>query len=386
MKKIQVGLSIAFGQQDPAADSEWHQSIAFMVLVLRACPDVGKVFLLNAGTTTQLPAGFGHAFPEVDLLTPQEALFQLDLVIEFGASLPLEWIRHVRALGAKVVAMTAAPPFTEQAEASIFGRRTGTSFIGTPWDEVWMPPHHMKTSAPMLRTLSRVQVSEVPYIWSPHFLDGQCAELGARGLTFGFGQRAADRVETAWRLAIFQPNVSVVQNCFIPMLACDHAYRTNRRAVGLMMVTNAFHMKEHPTFNTLASHLELTRDGKATYEPRLAFAECMTASSIDAVVAHHWECGLSHLYCEALHGGYPLVHNSEFLEAEGVGFYYPGFEAIRAGHVLLDAWAKEPGFWTGYRQRAASYLARLRPDHPENVALLTRRIRSLMGDRLEHHA
>jgi hypothetical protein len=386
MKKIQVGLSIAFGPQDSAADSDLHQSIAFMVLMLRACPDVGKVCLLNAGATAQLPAGFGYGFLDVELLTPQDALYDLDLVIEFGASLPLEWVRHVRALGAKVVAMTAAPPFTEQAESSIFGRRTGTAFIGTPWDEVWMPLHHMKTSAPMLRTVSRVQVSEVPYIWSPHFLDSQAADLRARRLAFGFHQRAADRVETAWRVGVFQPNVSVVQNCFLPMLACDHAYRTNPRAVGLMMVTNAFHMKEHPTFNTLASHLELTRDGKATYEPRLAFAECMASSSLDAVVAHHWECGLSHLYCEALHGGYPLVHNSEFLEAQNVGFYYPGFEAIRGGQMLLEAWAQDPGFWTGYRDRAASYLERLRPDHPENIDLFTQRIRSLMGDRRGHNA
>jgi hypothetical protein len=386
MKKIQVGLSIAFGPNDSAADSELHQSIAFMVLMLRACPDVGKVCLLNAGTTAQLPPGFGYGFLNVELLSPHEALYDLDLVIEFGASLPLEWIRHVRALGAKVVAMPAAPPFTEQAESSVFGRRTGTAFIGTPWDEVWMPPHHMKTSAPMLRTLSRVPVNQVPYIWSPHFLDGQCTELGFRGLAFGFGQRAADRAGTAWRVAIFQPNVSVVQSCFIPMLACDHAYRTNRRAVGLMMVTNAFHMKEHPTFNTLASHLDLTRDSKATYEPRLAFAQCMASSSMDAVLAHHWECGLSHLYCEALHGGYPLVHNSEFLEAGAVGFYYPGFEAIRGGQVLLDAWAKDPGFWTAYRDGAARYLTRLRPDHPENIDLYTQRIRNLLGETLGHTA
>ena len=39
------------------------------------------------------------------------------------------------------------------------------------------------------------------------------------------------------------------------------------------MVMNTVQMKEHPTFNRFAINLDLTRDHKASYEPRVAFVE-----------------------------------------------------------------------------------------------------------------
>src|SRR5438445_3926149 len=181
----------------------------------------------------------------------------------------------------------------------------------------------MKTSGPMLRTLGRVAVEVVPHIWSPMFIDQHAAELAKRGVRFGFEHRDRRSLEPGWRIGIFEPNISVVKNCFIPMLVCDSAYRQRRDSVALMLVMNTFHMKAHPTFNSFASHLDLTRDSKASYEPRQAFAECMLANALDAVVAHQWECGLNYAYYDALYGGYPLVHNSDFLRDDGVGLYYP---------------------------------------------------------------
>ena len=102
---------------------------------------------------------------------------------------------------------------------------------------------------------------------------------------------------------------------------------------------------------------------------------------MDAVVAHQWECGLNYAYYDALHGGYPLVHNSPFLHEDGVGLYYPEFEAAQGGALLAEAWAREPAFWDDYRDRAAAYLRRLAPEHPDNVAAYAGRVAALMGDR-----
>jgi hypothetical protein len=378
MKKINVGISISFQPDASIWNSGLNQNLAFLAMLLGKSPDVGKVYLLNAGTEQNLPQGFGFEGIDATLVSPRDVTFDLDLVIEFGASLPLEWVRHVRTLGTKIVVILVGHTYTGQAETPLFGGSGGTVFIGTPWHEIWTLPHHMKTSGPRLRTTGRVPVKDVPHIWSPMFLDRQIAELGPRGLQFGVEHRARARTAAPWRIAMFEPNISVVKSCFIPMLVCDSAYRERHEAVGSMMVLNSFHMKEHPTFNAFAAHLDLTRDGKASYEPRIAFVECMAANSIDAVVAHHWECGLNYAYYDALYGGYPLIHNSEFLAADGMGFHYPGFDAIQGGQALLDAWAQPPEFWDDYRSRSLAYLRGLAPDAPANIEAFMQRIRGVM--------
>lgn len=376
-RSINVGISIAATQDTHIWANGLNQNLAFLAILLREIPFVGKVFLINAGDATSLPDSLGFAGLDVQLVKPEEVTHEVDVIIEMGASLPLEWMRHVRALGARIVTFHVGHCYPAQAEVPIFERSGGPAFIGTPWHELWTLPQYENTSVPLLRTVGRVPVHLMPHIWSPMFLERQVQQLRTQGHHFGFRPQAS---RPGWRAAIFEPNISVAKCSFIPMLACDHAYRTDPQALALMMVMNTFHMKEHPTFNRLATHLNLTRDGKASYEPRLAFAECMASHKMDVVVAHQWENAQNYLYYDALHGGYPLVHNSPFLKAAGMGLHYPGFAAIQGGQALLDAWNQPPDYWDDYRNRSATYLRGLLPQDPTNVQTFADRILALLGD------
>jgi hypothetical protein len=380
MKPITVAVSILPTATTHIWANGLNQNVAFMLMLLQQIPSVGKVYLLNCGNVDQLPPTLEFSDLPVALARPEQITHEVDLVIEMGGALPQEWTRHVRALGVKVVSLLVGNSFTTQAELPIF-KREGCAFTVTPVDEIWTLPQHMHSSAPMLKTVSRVPVLEVPHVWAPFFVDKQAAALAAKGQRFGFD---VARVGTAWRLATFEPNISVVKSSFIPMLVCDAAYRRRRDVVGFMMVMNTFHMKDHPTFNRFATHLDLTADGKATYEPRIAFAECMASGSLDAVVTHQWENALNYLFYDALHGGYPLVHNSDMLRDRGVGFHYPAFDAGAGGQAVIDAWSKSPEFWKDYRRSAAAFLASLSPQAEGNVRAFARRITDLMG--LEHAA
>ena len=50
-----------------------------------------------------------------------------------------------------------------------------------------------------------------------------------------------------------------------------------------MMVMNSFHMKEHLTFFRFASNLDLTKHSKASYEPRVQFAQVMAVHRMVAI-------------------------------------------------------------------------------------------------------
>lgn len=360
---VNIGISLLATRDANIWNNGMNQNLAFLVMLLRDCPNVGKIWLLNGGDADQLPASLEFEALGATLVRPHEVTHQVDMVIEMGAQLPLEWLRRVHALGARVVLFMTGSMYLDMAQQVIFDRPGGMLLNGAPWDEVWVLPQHVKSAAPLLRTVTRAPVLCMPHLWAPTFIDARIEQVRASGQRFGFEPGARGR---AWRVAIFEPNIGVVKSCFLPMLVCEQAYRRQREAVGMMLVISSFHMKEHPTFNRMAVHLDLTRDHKATYEPRLAFVECMAGNAVDAVVAHQWECGLNYAYYDALYGGYPLVHNSEFLQAAGQGFYYPHFSAMEGAEQLLRAWAREPGFWQDYHRGALQYLRALAPSHPQN--------------------
>lgn len=184
MRKARIGISIALEPGTGMWNNGLTQNLLFIAQLLRASPSVGSVVLLNVGSAESLPAD--ALVPELQLpvARPRDLTHELDLVIEFGASLPIDWVRHVLALGTRVVAMLVGNPYADQAQIPVFGRSGGTIFIGTPWEEVWTLPHHMATSAPMLRTLTRVPVLAMPHIWSRAFMQPQIDAAAAAGRPF----------------------------------------------------------------------------------------------------------------------------------------------------------------------------------------------------------
>jgi hypothetical protein len=151
-----------------------------------------------------------------------------------------------------------------------------------------------------------------------------------------------------WRLGIFEPNICMVKTSHLPMLLVDVAHRANPRMIELLRVYNTFHMKDHVTFVGFANSLDIVRHGLATFEGRFPVYQCLS-SQVDAVVCHQWENGQNYLYYEALHGGYPLIHNSTFID--DCGYFYPGFDCEEGGLALMQAFAQHDADLANYRAR-----------------------------------
>ncbi|MGL4767508.1 MAG: DUF2827 domain-containing protein [Formosimonas sp.] len=379
MKKMNIGISIFAVKDAHLWSNGLNMNLAFLVLLLQASPDVGKVYLLNGGDHDAIPEALQFDQIDAPLVKPADVTYELDVVIEMGAQLPTEWLKRMSALGVKLISFLVGHTYAGNAEGPIFDRNSGQMFNDVPWDEVWTLPQYMKSCAPMLRTITRAPVLSMPHIWSPMFLQKQVDEYSAQGAHFGFVPHVAGESPRAWRVTMFEPNISVVKTCFIPMLVCDQAYRLNPQAIGLMMVLNSFGMKDHLTFNRFALNMQLTKDSKATYEPRLSFADCMMNHHMDAVISHQWENEQNYLYYDTLYGNYPLIHNSAWLHRAGVGFYYPEFEAKIGGEQLLHAWAQDAGFWQDYQRHNQGFLATLHPTLDSNIQIFTQQLKALVN-------
>nr|WP_232356683.1 DUF2827 domain-containing protein [Burkholderia multivorans] len=360
-----VGISLFARDGQAIWENGIHQNIAFLAMMLKRSDRVGPVYFLNGGDAKALPAGLDLDGLDVPLVNPADVTHDIDVVIEMGAQLPVEWLRHVKALGAKLVACYVGHTYSGLAETPIFDKPSGHIFNGTQFDEVWVLEKSQKIDVPLLRTLTRAPVYTIPHLWSPYFLDRRIAALAAEGATFGYrpGRRP-------WRLATLEPNISVVKTCHYPMLVCDELYRARPDAVQHLFVVNSMHLKEHPTFVHFANSLDLVRQHKATFEPRLDLPGFM-ARHADAVVSHHWENAQNYLYYDVLYGGYPLLHNSPLLG--DAGYYYPDFDSATGGRVLLDAWLHHDERLDDYRAKADRLLRAVSIDNPANLdAFVTR--------------
>ena len=378
-KKLNIGISIFAVKDVSIWGNGLNMNLAFLVQLFRQSPDVGQVYLLNGGDQDILATGLEFDDIDAQLVRPQDVTHNLDVVIEMGAQLPVEWLQRVHALGLKLVSFLVGHAYCGNAEATIFDRPSGQMFNDIPWDEVWTLPQYMKSCAPMLRTITRAPVLAMPHIWSPMFLDKRIKTFADQGKAFGFKPHEDLNTPRAWRAAIFEPNISVAKNCVIAMLACEAAYRLNKQSLALMMVMNSYHMKEHQTFNRFALNLDLTRENKASYEPRMGFVDGMIDHHIDVVVSHQWENAQNYLYYDALYGGFPLVHNSPFLHKDNLGFYYPEFDARIGGEQLVNAWQQDAAFWNDYRSRSNAFLKTLLPTDKNNVKAFMHRVKHLTG-------
>jgi hypothetical protein len=89
---------------------------------------------------------------------------------------------------------------------------------------------------------------------------------------------------------------------------------------------------------------------------------------------------LNYAYYDALHGGYPLIHNSEILRDAGLGYFYSGSSASAGAEALLEAWNCAPELREEQQSRAAGYLRKLSPDDPNNIQAFAERLLAITAE------
>jgi len=72
---------------------------------------------------------------------------------------------------------------------------------------------------------------------------------------------------------------------------------------------------------------------------------------------------LNYTYYEALHYGYPLVHNSPDLD--GLGYYYPEMSISKCAEQILHAYKHHDKNVDMLRKKADKYLERFDPLNPD---------------------
>lgn len=359
-RRLKIGVTIYLRE---GAQSIWEngifQNCFFLVMLLKQSPIVDEVYLVNGGPGDPDKCGdFLSLAPTrtIDLATAME---KLDVLIELSAQLNAQWARAFRENGGRLIGMRVANDYVIDIERMMFSQPQGTLVSGAPYSAVWTLPAFERSCASYYAATMNAPVTAMPHLWSPLLLERSTRQNDAPD-TFQY-RPGRER----WRLAILEPNICMVKTSHIPMLVADVAHRQDPNMIEVLRVFNTVHLKEDGVFVGFAHSLDLVKHGIASFEPRLPVYEIM-GKQADAVIAHQWENAQNYVYYEALHGGYPLIHNSDFIGP--CGYRYGDFDCSEGAMALRRAFASHDATLDDYRAQARAFLATLDPELPENVA------------------
>jgi hypothetical protein len=338
-----------------------RQNVLFLYRLFKASPNCASVVLLNHGDGDPKEDAAHLGIPREAIRRAHEVKHKLDAVIVAGAAVDRATVMRWRDAGTKVVsykggngavismeAMCAVPP---RADAERL-------FDHDCYDAIWITPQHIATYKGWCETLYRCPVHEVQQIWEPLFITSQPADIRSR---FGYGPGKGK-----WRVGIMDPNITVMKTSHLPMMVCEAAYRHRRDRFAAIYVTNGLPHRDNAHFASFAAAMLAAKDGIMTLEPRFV-GPAFLANHADAVVTHHWENGLNYLFYEILYGGYPLVHNSAFLQ--GYGYRYADFDAEDGAAALLRAMDEHDQTLSDYCSRNERLLASLSPLNPKTIGV-----------------
>lgn len=364
---MRVGISVLTAEGGDIWSNGIGQNVFHLASLLRSIPFVERVVLLDCGGQGQLPAHTGPVGEQFPLIPPVEADGAIDIAIELSAGLDAEWTRRFRARGGKVVAHVCGQPYAILVEPTIFNRPTYFG-LAERCDEVWLLPKDRPFSA-MMRGVHRCPVEEVPYLWSPVFLDQTVEMIEREGLSFGY--RAGALAKGSVSAAIFEPNISTIKMGIVPFLICEEVHRADPSALARLRFMNTAQFAEHHTFVMMVGRSSLYGAGKVALEGRDYFARVM-GDGVDIVVSHQIDCPQNYLYLDVLAGGYPLIHNSPLFA--DVGYYYPASD-VEAGRVQFELACREHDRnLASYRARANEKIASLSPANSANRDAYARRL------------
>ena len=377
---MRIGISVLTHAGQNVWENGLGQNVIFLAQAFQQLPFVKSVLLLNCGDQPAMP-------PQVDLhslglkmIPVAGAAEQIDVAIEMAGAFDIKWLDYIRALGKKVVWYCAGQPYVGLIEPVVF-EKPGFFSQAQRMDEIWTFSKDYANFAPLLRALHRCPVHEVPYLWSPMFLQQRVKEVEKDGFAFGYQERLPNTQgqKPGLRAAIFEPNISVVKTASIPMLVCDQAYRADPASVDFMHALNTLHMVEHPTMLYLANSLSLVQAKKAVFPGRHDFAGYMVQHA-DAVVSHQWANDQNYLYLDVLYGNYPLVHNSPWLRDAGyTSYYYPDFDTQTGARQLLAAAANHDAQLALCRQQAEKVFTLVNPLSRNNLQVYAQRLLGLFA-------
>ncbi|WP_068090676.1 DUF2827 family protein [Novosphingobium rosa] len=366
-RSLRIGVALDLSASAPGLwDGDALQAAAFLAMALVRCAGVESCVALDGAPGPESDQAGASARSPLPVIGRQAAMQSLDLVIELDCRLPEDWSRAFAEKGGALVAQRIAADLVADSEAMAFARPTALLPAPNFYREIWVWPAYAAAHGSYLHYTTLAHVHVVPQLWSPAILE---QTVQAQGLDWQYRPGRSD-----WRLAILEPNRSSAASCHLPLLLCDVAYRRQPELIAGLCVGDSAAMVDGQHFCHFVDSLDVVRQRKVQFFDAIpAFA--VLGSRADALVSHHWGQGQSYRHYEALHGGFPLIHNAPLLG--DCGYRYKDFDPEDGAQSLLHALHHHDADLAAYRAMAGKFLAMLDPASAPQVSAYEERLAAL---------
>lgn len=357
-EKIRIGITFFWG---PSYKHIWSngagQNMYFMKEALMQIPFVEDVYFVFWGNDIKtLPKELEIDAMDVKIYPYEEVVATTDILIEGTLTLEPFYEKAFRKYGTKIISFRMGNDFIWDMEKFLVNKDGGRAFNGSTYDAVWVIPQVAKTNIPYISIMTDAKVSVVPHIWNSFFFDRQVKQL-QEGLHFGYNP---NKNKTGRRVSVFEPNTSVVKNCYTPVLIAEEVYKRDKSALEHVYLCNTYDKRNVSGFHNFIGYTKLVKENIMTVESRHLMPYFLSRYT-DIVLSFQWELGLNYAYYEALYGNYPLVHNSPFLKEENVGYFYNEFDAFEGADQLLEVIYHYDENFEEHKTRNEAFLESLSP-------------------------
>ncbi len=320
-----------------------YQNVLIIYRLLEAMSYKPHLLVNEVVKDGDLPKGVA----DIHCLVLEEYLlkpFPLIACIEIGMSIDPSIRSVLKLMGAKIVKLYLGNILNIDIETSIYYKATQLAhhIVGEA-DELWVSPHysaHLEYAC----ELNRVPLSQgkiAPYVWDPMILRETRGEIGWRGCP------------GTQHILIFEPNISFQKCAVIPFVAAEAYYQKNPGADILLHIFNSDRFQRAKFFKeSIVKGTLLARDGKVVFEERESVVDLMNKYPSAIILCHQVANEFNYMILEALHNGFPVIHNaSAWAEA---GYYYEGNSVEGAASALKKALDGHVGLMPVYKSRAVA--------------------------------
>lgn len=287
---------------------------------------------------------------------------------------PAQFARF-KAAGARVVNLICGNSLAYHLEEFAYGKHTGAfgcdATAHKRADAAWLIPCY-RHFADYLQSINRIPVTIVPHLWSPEVIERAAA--GA-ALQYDAGRHDSPQVE----LLVLEPNFNVTKTAVVPLVIAEHF---NREYPHKLRHVHVFSYLEHEGATNIADSLQIKREGKLTLYQRLPVTDVLkmfaNRGTKVVVLSHQRDNALNYVYYEALHYGFPLVHNSDMLGE--CGYRYSGNDVTGAVRAIIESSNQHFKRLKEYRGRARKFLTTVDPRDPAVAAAFNELVIGCLAD------
>ena len=137
-RKLRVGVTIHIRD---AGQSLWEngifQNCVLLVQLFKSMPEVERAVLIHGRGVMEIPPGLMLSETKTEIISLDQAMEDLDLVVEMSDQFPEDWVNSFRAKGGRYIAMKVGNEYFIDVERAIYQMPHAGLCSRKVYDAVW---------------------------------------------------------------------------------------------------------------------------------------------------------------------------------------------------------------------------------------------------------